>query len=300
MPFSLQQQQRKPRKQNIQKENAHILISVVVLFVLREKGEEISLIWRKMCIFLIFSSDFVAVSFDLFFRILFNRCSISLSSPMFQLAALYPLHTSVSICFVLFCFGLLRFDVEHMFFMIYKAVKHSIVKDWTLFSLTHIWIKYFDGANHRQISTVHIENTNQSIFSGSNQINTQTHSRNVYMTGKLIVSHNDLIHFSLYLFVKLAATYTIEWNSNYSDKHIKFCVKHILNIYARNIKRYPSKIAFNLYEHFHCRCLFCLYDIALSHHPQAIYESIKSHFIRNYEFLFFVFYFQNTMLFDLI
>lgn len=44
MPFSLQQQQRKPRKQNIQKENAHILISVVVLFVLREKGEEISLI----------------------------------------------------------------------------------------------------------------------------------------------------------------------------------------------------------------------------------------------------------------
>lgn len=120
--------------------------------------------------------------------------------------------------FVLFCFASLRRWTY--VFMIYKAVKHSIVKDWTLHS--SIWIKYVDGANHRQISAVHIENTNQSIFSGRNQINMYIHD--IYEADKLIVSHKMIWYISA---LPSQRAYTIEWNSNYSDKHIKFSVKHV-------------------------------------------------------------------------
>lgn len=141
-----------------------------------------------------------------FFRILFNQCSISLShcrcTNWISCIPVLPFrHVS------------LRFDTKHMFF-------------YDLYSSKTFHRQGLNSVHSTCESNILTAPTTVKSPPSTSQIQINlflVYQINVYITDKLIVARNDLIHFLTAIYHRLGLQqHKIEWTSNHYDKHIKF------------------------------------------------------------------------------
>lgn len=137
-------------------------------------------------------------------------------------------------------------------------------------------MKYFDGANHRQISSHSIQ-INLFLVDKTN---------NVYESVELIVFVTICFIFIIFIpFLFASIPCTIGWISDFSDKHIRFCVEHFQKILDIHWGKYLMYFA-------SANCCCCVraketFNDMNQSSPQTIYDPIK--FIRDYALFCFIF-----------